>query len=107
LAAANSQLSTITVMLNTSPVGIKSVNFQTKLVSIYPNPSSDSFKIQLSNEIDNGELVLINSLGQKVIEQKIKQGENEIVIEKISKGSYHYIISKNKQQICGGKLIIE
>jgi len=62
----------------------------------------------MNNEIINGycELILINTLGQKVFQKKIIQGEDNLVYTELSIGLYQYIIS-NKQQISYGKVIIE
>jgi hypothetical protein len=76
-------------------------------MSVFPNPNSGIFKIQVDDEIDSGELIIINSLGQKMYVGKINQGENSINLNKISNGFYHYIILQNKQQISSGKLLIE
>lgn len=76
-------------------------------INIYPNPNNGSFKIQIDDEIDNAELLIFNSLGQRMHEQRIIKGENSIHKDKVSSGLYHFIILQNKQQISSGKLIIE
>jgi sugar lactone lactonase YvrE len=76
-------------------------------VLIFPNPNNGSFKIQIAAEIANVELILYNSLGQKVHEQKIIQGENNITTSGLAKGLYHYVLLQNKQRTSKGKLIIE
>jgi len=43
-------------------------------VKIFPNPNNGSFKLKIDTEIENGELILFNSLGQKFI-NKNNQGE--------------------------------
>ena len=73
----------------------------------YPNPNNGSFKLQIDNEIENSEIILYNSLGQKVHYQKILQGENNIIAHDLVKGIYHYIILLDKGQISNGKLMIE
>mgnify|MGYP001560525256 CR=1 FL=1 len=74
---------------------------------IYPNPNNGSFQIQIEKEIENCELVLFNSIGQKVYEQKISQGENKINSTNLSVGLYPYVLLKNKQLVSRGKLSIE
>ena len=88
-------------------VGIKELNPINVQISVFPNPFSSSFIIKIEEEISNLDLVIMNSLGQRVHEQKIVNGENSITIEKFSSGLYHYIILQNKQQFSRGKLIIE
>ncbi len=76
-------------------------------ISIYPNPNSGSFTLQLKNFIENGEIVLINSVGQKVLEQKLIQKNTSILTKGLATGVYHYVILKDKKEIGNGKLVIE
>ena len=74
---------------------------------LYPNPNNGTFKLQIDGEINNGEIILINSLGQKVHEQKIIQGSNEIKTNGLATGLYNYILLEDKQKISNGKIILE
>jgi hypothetical protein len=85
---------------------MKNFNEAQVFYSLFPNPNNGSFKLQIDYEIPNGELILYNSLGQKVHEQKITQGENNITTNNISNELYHYTLSENKQVIHSGKIII-
>lgn len=76
-------------------------------LSIFPNPNNGSFKVQIDNDIKNGQLILINSLGQKVHEQKILQGTNEIKTSGLPFGLYNYILCQDNQTIKNGKVTIE
>lgn len=78
-----------------------------KEIKIYPNPNSGSFKLKIDNEIENGEIILFNSLGQLVFEQKISQGQNTIMTNDLPTGLYNYIILRDKVQISNGKLTVE
>ncbi len=73
----------------------------------YPNPNNGSFKLQIDNEIKNGELIVVNSLGEKVHEQKITQGTNDINIKLMAVGLYHCKILQNKQRVGQVKISIE
>lgn len=75
--------------------------------SIYPSPNNGFFKIKIDNEIENGEIILYDSMGQKSHAQKIINGENNITTNDLAKGLYHYILLEQKQKISSGKLIIE
>ena len=75
--------------------------------TLFPNPNSGFFKIQIDNEIKNGELILINSLGQKVFEKKIFQGENNIRATGLSSGLYNCILLQDNRQMSCSKLSIE
>lgn len=72
---------------------------------IYPNPNNGSFKLKISNDID--QIILFNSLGQKVYEQKLNRGTNEVSTDKLSSGLYHYVLFQNKQRTSSGKLTVE
>ena len=76
---------------------------------IFPNPNAGNFKIEFNGETDKEEMefVLINSIGQKVYEQKITNQKNNINTVNMEKGLYHYIILKSRRQINKGKLVIE
>lgn len=89
-----------------SGVGLQEMS-NNSFFKISPNPNNGSFKLQIDNEFQNGELILMNSLGQKVHEQKIIQGENNIKTNGLAKGLYHYMLLENKQQINNGKIVIE
>lgn len=106
LAIGNSGLDSLSVLLNNSITGIINFN-ENKTLLISPNPNNGAFKLQIDNEIKNGELIIYNSLGQKIHEQKIIQGENHIVANGLATGIYHYVLLQNKEQISKGKLAIE
>ena len=54
-----------------------------------------------------GKLILINAIGQKVYEQKIIKGTNEINTNGLSFGLYNYVLFQDDQKIISGKLVIE
>ncbi len=87
--------------------GINEINRNKITIKLYPNPNNGSFKLQVDSDIKNGELILVNSLGQKVYGQKITQGENQIITNNLAKGLYHYLILENKNQVSEGKIAIE
>lgn len=84
-------------------------SFENKIskLLIFPNPNNGSFKIQIDDEVKNFELILINSLGQKVHEQKISQKQNNIITRDLASGIYYYIILQDKVKIINGKLTVE
>lgn len=75
--------------------------------NIFPNPNNGIFNLQIPNTIDNGQLILINLLGQKLFEQTVMQGNSEITITGLAKGLYHFMILQNKIQLTNGKIVIE
>jgi hypothetical protein len=73
---------------------------------VFPNPSAGIFTIKINKPIENGELILFNSLGQKVYEQKISQLSNDIDITHLSPGLYNYSIIGNRTT-AKGKVMIQ
>ena len=89
-----------------SAVSVNEMNTE-DLIKIFPNPNNGSFKLQIDSEIKNGELIVFNSLGQKVHQQKMQRGENSIAANDLAKGLYHFVLSQPGEQIKTGKLSIE
>ena len=89
-----------------SSTGITNV-YKNSNSNIFPNPTENSFTLQVDTEIENGEVVLINMIGQKVYAKKISGGKNNIIIQDLPKGLYNYIILSTNKQINGGKLMID
>jgi hypothetical protein len=87
-------------------IGIKESLINTSLV-IYPNPTSSSFTVKIEYEINNGKILLINSLGQKIHEQKIIQGENNVITNGLASGLYNCILLEKEQVMSNCKLAIE
>lgn len=77
------------------------------LIKIYPNPNNGSFKVKIDNEIINGKLILINTLGQKVCEQNINQGTNDIITNSLAKGLYSCILLHDSSLVNSVRLLIE
>jgi sugar lactone lactonase YvrE len=86
--------------------GLKSLTEDKTKIIIFPNPAIASFKIQIDNEFSNGELILINSIGQKVYEQKIFRGTNEVRTRDLAKGLYNCFLLGEGQLLSNTKLII-
>jgi len=87
-------------------VGIKE-EFLNSAVQLYPNPNIGNFEINIKREIKNGELVLINAIGQKVYSQKIMDGVNNISVNGLATGIYSYALFSNNQKIGFGKLTVQ
>ena len=81
--------------------------YNEKSILIYPNPNNGSFILQINSEIENGKIVLINSFGQKISEEKVINGLNYITTKSLSKGIYNLVISQNDNRIRSTKLVIE
>lgn len=98
--------SSVTVTQNVSPCsGINELN-QNRDIKIYPNPNNGSFVLQIENEITNGEIIVFNSVGQKVYQQEILKGVNNINSNGLEEGIYFYFIKEKNQIMKAGKIII-
>ncbi|MCB9194821.1 MAG: immune inhibitor A [Flavobacteriales bacterium] len=97
--------------VNVIEASSQSINWNEVLISGYPNPASNSFFVEydLSNtSIENGDLILMDNLGQvvNVITLNGEKGRLMINTETMVAGVYYYQIqgSTNKSQV--KKLII-
>jgi hypothetical protein len=75
--------------------------------TIYPNPNHGMFTLYVKDYLKYGQIILINTLGQKVYEQKIIQGTNDIKTNGLPLGLYNYILLLDNQTIRNGKLTVE
>ena len=86
---------------------VKEQSLEMQSVKIFPNPNNGSFQIQIEKSMKNGKIIFSNSMGQKVYEQKVMQGNNQIETNKFTKGLYYYTLFDDNQQIGCGKISIE
>ncbi|MGL2964566.1 S8 family serine peptidase [Flavobacterium sp. RSB2_4_14] len=70
---------------------------------VYPNPTNDYFYVSFPNGIENAEITLYNSIGQKVFEKELNSS-NLISMENLTSGIYFYKIESNSL-IQSGKII--
>jgi hypothetical protein len=87
-------------------VGVAEEN-SIKGFSLYPNPNNSSFNLKLETEINNGEIIIINDIGQNIYTQPVFKGLNEISFKELSKGLYTYLLFQNKVRIGTGKIFVE
>lgn len=87
--------------------GIEESSVFSHEISPYPTLNNGSFRLQIENEIMNGKIILINSMGQKVYEQTVRQGVNIINANGLANGLYNYILFQDKKKIKNGKLIVD
>ncbi len=95
------------VKLDNTTIGIKEHENYAYSYYVFPNPNSGSFNILIDNEIKNGEIILFNTIGQKVFEQTVFQGLNTINTSNLAQGLYNYILLQDKQKVGNGKLVFE
>jgi len=76
-------------------------------MNLYPNPNNGEFTLQIDDEIENTDLVLYNSLGQRTYTQQIARGGNTIRCASLSKGIYYYTLEQESRELSRGKVMIE
>lgn len=100
----NSQVDLDNFILTAVATGIKESSFQD--FNIFPNPNNGVFSVLIKNEIQKAELVISNTLGEKIYTSYLNSNNAEIDLSKEPKGIYFYTIT-NEQAIVGhGKFII-
>lgn len=80
-ADENNCTNTASITINVHPpIGLNNIE-NTNLISIYPNPTSGKINIiYKSNESSMQKIILLNVLGEKIVEKTIKN-ENEIFLD--------------------------
>jgi hypothetical protein len=76
-------------------------------LQVYPNPNNGHFKFKIDCNIKHGQFVLFNSLGQKVHDQEITQGENTVDAFGFASGLYKYLLLSDIQIIRQGKIVVD
>ena len=100
---ALSETEILAVMGNSSGTLLLSNFFNTKNLkaSIYPNPTSDSFTIEMENEVKSVEIYSIQ--GQKVMSATSKN----VNVSNLSKGMYLVRIEDENNAVATQKVVIE
>lgn len=116
LTSAGSRDVFVHKIVDAPTVNIPELNFGDSEIKIFPNPNHGSFQLQIdawtssvhaANELNKGELVIYNCLGQKVHEQTVSHGTNEIKTTGLANGLYQTILFSNNQKIQSGKLVVD
>jgi hypothetical protein len=76
-------------------------------IGVYPNPNTGLFTVAVNANVENAQVIILNSLGHTVLIQALGQGENAINAVSLARGVYQYIIMANNYPANNGKLVIE
>jgi len=83
---------------------LQSSQFSTTYFTIYPNPVEASFSIALPSGFKQAEVVIYNTLGQKIFQKTFSANDNSIAVESLQFGIYWCQISSGTT-VQKGKLI--
>ena len=102
---ANGCMNTATIQVRVSAcIGINEINNSSIGLNIYPNPNNGEFNISSKEDVS---LVLINELGQVVMELSLNAGNNHLVnVKGLSEGIY-IISDKTNNTALHQKIIIQ
>jgi Secretion system C-terminal sorting domain len=77
--------------------------------SIYPNPCTSSFSLQLHEAFQSGTLTIYNSLGKKCLSQTIQNNNSPINVStnRLATGIYNVMVSDNRYLVVSKKLVVE
>lgn len=75
--------------------GLSVSDFSKNDFVVFPNPTSESISVTLTEGFDTGTINLYTVLGQKVLEKKVSTQSPVISIKSLEKGTYLYKIESN------------
>ncbi len=84
---------------------VKAISSGSNKITIYPNPSRGLVNVEVGT-YENCSIEIYNSLGQRIMFTKLNSGVNTFTLAE-NKGVYFYKITKDKETLDTGKLILE
>lgn len=87
------------------PFGTNIINLTHNKLNVFPNPSSGMFNFSFKEKLLNLQILVTNSMGQVVVNQKLK--ENQIDLTYLPIGLYNFKIYYKTKTISIGNLIKE
>lgn len=95
-------------LIDTVTVGIHE-NEPIVIYQVYPNPANDNITFDIINFksfIGKNELIITNSLGENVHQQKLTNGLTVLSVDEFANGIYHYSIDLNGTKR-NGKFVVQ
>ncbi|MBY0426939.1 MAG: T9SS type A sorting domain-containing protein, partial [Cytophagales bacterium] len=74
---------------------------------ISPNPASTNIHYSLANQIKEGELRLLDVLGNVAYSTSLNTTDGNIDVSKLGRGIYFYQISSSSKPVLSGKIVLE
>lgn len=91
----------------TAPVGINEITrFNQNTFLVYPNPSSEKFSIRSLNDQPSS-FILLNSMGQQIMQNTDELTEREINTTNLPSGIYFLILKTNGRTVQQQKILIQ
>ena len=91
----------------TAPVGINEITrFNQNTFLVYPNPSSEKFSIRSLNDQPSS-FILLNSMGQQIMQNTDELTEREINATNLPSGIYFLILKTNGRTVQQQKILIQ
>lgn len=78
--------------------------FNNAKINLYPNPTQDFITISLEDNLKGSIIIFYNNLGQIVLKERITKQHQNISLQFLPKGIYHYNIA-SVNEILNGKII--
>jgi hypothetical protein len=86
--------------------GIPENNVKQNNLSVYPNPSSGKFIIEVEN-YQNAGIKVVNLIGQPIYEGKLSNKITELDLRTIPSGIYFYSVKSQFGDVSSGKVFIK
>jgi hypothetical protein len=89
-----------------APTEIEQIDTKPAVLKVYPQPAHDKVTIELPSAISNGELTIVNSMGQIIYKKTIDKQNHLVINNNFPQGLYYYRITDDAtNNIYSGKLI--
>ncbi|MES2678802.1 MAG: kelch repeat-containing protein [Bacteroidota bacterium] len=103
----NGCVKTFTISQIVNPcTGIDAGTTASRQHAVYPNPNNGVFTISGPALEEGNKIVIFNTLGQKVFEDNLNAGQNNVHTG-LTKGVYYYNILLNEHKSGSGKIIVD
>jgi hypothetical protein len=105
--STNGQKDIVTIKYD-SPLSLKEINDSNLSLSTFPNPFSESTRIEFNNSTNANYIVeIFNLTGKKLSSQKFNS--SEIIIERnnLANGTYIFTLQKENDEIQKGKITVQ
>lgn len=76
------------------------------IIIIFPNPASTNLNIEVNESIESDvSFSLFSILGEEVLTRSLSLGSNSIILDDVSSGSFHYVVTSKKEILAQGVFV--